>query len=295
MSSLKIWLLASRPKTLVAAVVPVLVGAAYASRFTSLDVTILLCIFASALAIQIGTNFANDYSDFRRGTDAERQGPTRITQSGLASPAVVKRAAMIAFAVAALFGIPLILRGGWPILVIGVLGIFCGWAYTGGPFPYGYRGFGELFVFLFFGLAAVMGTAYVLALEWLPQSAFFAIPSGLHAIALLAVNNLRDLDSDRAAGKRTLAVRLGRRFAQWEFALCCILPFAVPVVLFFHGCTNPILLPILSLPLLILPIGLVASRRDPIGLIRALGAAARLQLVFGILFAVGIVLCKLSA
>ena len=294
MSSLKIWLLAARPKTLVAAVVPVLVGAAYASRFVPLNLFIFLCVLASALAIQIATNFANDYSDFRRGADAERSGPTRITQSGLASPAVVKRAAMIAFAVAVLFGIPLIARGGWPILVIGVLGIFCGWAYTGGPFPYGYRGFGELFVFLFFGLAAVMGTSYVLTLQWHPQSALIAIPSGLHATALLAVNNLRDLDSDRAAGKRTLAVMLGRRFAQWEFAACCILPFAVPVILYFHGCTNPILLPFLSLPLLILPIGLVVSRRDPVGLIRALGAAARLQLVFGILFAVGIVLCTWS-
>jgi len=291
MSSLNIWLLAARPKTLVAAVVPVLVGAAYASRFAPANYPILLCVLASALAIQIATNFANDYSDFRRGADAERQGPTRITQSGLASPAVVKRAAFVAFAVAVLFGIPLIARGGWPILAIGALGIFCGWAYTGGPFPYGYRGFGELFVFLFFGLAAVMGTAYVLAIQWLPQSALIAIPSGLHAMALLAVNNLRDLDSDRAAGKRTLAVILGRRFAQWEFALCCILPFAVPVILFFRGCDNPILLPLLSLPLLILPIGLVVSRRDPVGLIRALGAAARLQLAFGILFAAGIVLC----
>ncbi|MBU0508571.1 1,4-dihydroxy-2-naphthoate polyprenyltransferase [bacterium] len=294
MSSLKVWLLASRPKTLVAAIVPVVVGAAYASRFTPLDPFIVACIAVSALCIQIGTNFANDYSDHQRGADVLRQGPTRVTQSGLAKPAHVKRAAVIVFALAVLLGVPLVVRGGWPILLIGVLGILCGWAYTGGPFPFGYRGLGELFVFLFFGLAAVMGTTYLLTLEWHPPSALIAIPSGLHASALLAVNNLRDIESDCAAGKRTLAVMMGHRFAQWEFALFCILPFAVPVALFFHGFANPILLPLLSLPLLILPIGIVVSRNEPTALIRALGATARLQLVFGILFAVGLALCVFS-
>ncbi|MFZ5432761.1 MAG: 1,4-dihydroxy-2-naphthoate polyprenyltransferase [Calditrichota bacterium] len=288
-SPFMVWLLASRPKTLVAAIVPVIVGAAYAARFGPLPYIILSCILASALCIQIATNFANDYSDFKRGTDVNRQGPTRATQAGLVQPRQMKRAAMIAFGLAAAFGVPLILRGGWPILMIGIAAIVCGWAYTGGPFPYGYRGLGELFVFIFFGLAAVMGTVYVLTLDWHPLSLLIAIPSGLHAMALLAVNNIRDMDSDRASGKRTLAVIGGRTFARWEFSLFCTLPYIVPVVLFFNGFSNSVLLPLLSLPLLIVPMGIVISRTDPIGLIRALGATARLQLVFGILFAAGLI------
>lgn len=287
---MKNWLLAARPKTLVAAVVPVIVGAAFAARDVSLHWSVLILIFASALCIQIGTNFANDYSDFKRGADAARVGPVRVTQAGLIQPQAVKRAASIAFAAAVVFGIPLIVRGGVPVLLIGAAGILCGWAYTGGPFPYGYRGLGELFVFLFFGLAAVAGTHYVLTLTWTPLALLIALPSGLHATALLAVNNIRDMDTDRAAGKRTLAAMFGRTFARWEYALLTMLPYSVPVGLFFFGFERPVLLPLLSLPLLIMPVGIVLSRTDAAGLIKALGATARLQLVFGLLLAAGLIL-----
>jgi 1,4-dihydroxy-2-naphthoate polyprenyltransferase len=286
------WLLAARPKTLVAAVVPVLVGTALASRTVEIVVPILLCALLSALCIQIGTNLANDYSDFKKGTDnAARIGPVRVTQAGMIAPEHVKRGAMIAFALAALLGIPLILRGGWPILAIGLLSLLCGWAYTAGPFPLAYKGLGELFVLLFFGGAATAGTCYVLTREWNPYSLLLALAPGLHACALLAVNNVRDLDSDRAAGKLTLAARFGRRFARVEYAFLLLLPFAVPVLLYIMMPLTPaVLLPLLTLPLTILPIKLVATCEDGPTLIRALGGTARVQLLFGLLLAVGIAL-----
>jgi 1,4-dihydroxy-2-naphthoate polyprenyltransferase len=286
------WLLAARPKTLVAAVVPVLVGAALASRTVEIAAPILLCTLLSALCIQIGTNLANDYSDFKKGTDnAQRIGPVRVTQAGMIAPKNVKRGAIIAFALAAALGIPLILRGGWPILIIGLLSLLCGWAYTAGPFPLAYKGLGELFVLLFFGGAATAGTCYVLALAWNPYSLLLAFAPGLHACALLAVNNVRDLESDRAAGKLTLAARFGRRFARVEYAMFLLLPFAVPVLLYIMMPLTPaVMLPLLTLPLTILPIKLVASHDDGPNLIRALGGTARVQIFFGLLLAVGIVL-----
>ncbi|HEY3293812.1 MAG TPA: 1,4-dihydroxy-2-naphthoate polyprenyltransferase [bacterium] len=292
MVSLHNWILASRPKTLVAAIVPVIVGAAYVHAAAVEQWPILLCALASALCIQIGTNFANDYSDFKKGADtAERLGPVRVTQAGLIKPSTVKAGAMLAFAVAVLFGIPLILRGGWPILLIGVFSILSGWAYTGGPYPLGYNGLGELFVFLFFGLAAVTGTAYVLTLQWDPLVPAIATIPGLHASALLAVNNLRDVDTDRVAGKRTLAARFGRTFGRVEYALLLLLPYAIILALFaFSHLKSPALLPLLSLPLIVPPVKRALSRTDGPGMIRALAGTALVQLAFGALLAIGLIL-----
>lgn len=286
------WILAARPRTLVAAIVPVIVGAAFAMRTTAINGWLFACALLSAVCIQIGTNFANDYSDFKKGADTEKRlGPTRVTQAGLIAPQHVKNGAIAAFALAVLFGIPLIVHGGWPILLIGILSIFFGWAYTGGPYPLGYNRLGELFVLLFFGFAAVAGTHYVLTLEWNPLALMIALAPGLHASAILAVNNVRDIDTDRAAGKRTLAARFGRTFGRAEYALLFLLPYLVPVIIFLiSDFSFLIFLPLLSLPLTIKPLHLVFTKTDGPNLIAALSGTARLQLVFGILFAIGLVL-----
>ena len=283
------WLLASRPKTLVIAVVPVLIGAAYASRFGSVDWHIFLHILLAAVFIQIGTNLANDYGDYKSGADnVKRVGPMRVTQAGLIKPAHVKLGFIAAYALAIAFGILLIPKGGWPILAIGMLGILAGWAYTNGPYPLGYNGLGELFVLLFFGILAVAGTSYLLVGGWSVESFWIGLAPGLQASAILVANNVRDIETDRAAGKRTLAAAFGRTFGRWEFALFILLPFVIPVILFFHGFDQRVLLPFLALPLTIRPLGLVLSKNDPVSLIRALVATALLQLVFGLLFAIGL-------
>jgi 1,4-dihydroxy-2-naphthoate octaprenyltransferase len=286
------WLLAARPKTLVATVAPVLIGAAYVSDAALLHPWLVACALLSALCIQIGTNFVNDYADFKKGADnAKRLGPTRVTQAGLITPAKVKRGAAIVFGLAVAFGIPLILRGGPPILIIGLLSILFGWAYTAGPYPLGYNGLGELFVFLFFGCAAVIGTSYALTLQWLPLSGLIACAPGLHASALLAVNNVRDVDTDRIAGKRTLAARFGRTFGRIEYAALMLLPYMIPVLLFtaFHF-RSFVLLPLFSLPLTVAPIRKALTRTDGPSLIQALVGTTRVQLAFGLLFAAGLAL-----
>jgi 1,4-dihydroxy-2-naphthoate octaprenyltransferase len=284
------WLLASRPKTLVAAVVPVMVGAGYAKLAALAHWPLALCAALSALCIQIGTNLANDYGDFARGADtSSRIGPVRVTQAGLIAPKRVRNGAILSFALAAVFGIPLIARGGLPILLIGILSILCGWLYTSGPYPLGYHGLGELFVLLFFGLAAVAGTYYVLTLQWSPLVWLIALAPGLHASALLAVNNLRDIETDRAVGKRTLAARFGRSFARTEFAFLLLLPFLVPVILFLIAhFSYLILLPVLALPWTTPPLRAALTREDGPSLISALAGTARAQFVFGLLFAAGL-------
>ena len=246
------WLLATRPATLPAAAVPVLVGAAAAvgegARFRPV---VFLATLVCALLIQIGTNFANDYSDFHRGADhAGRLGPVRVTQSGLIGEADVRRGIVIAFAFAVLIGGMLAWTGGWPILAIGVLSVLSGLAYTGGPYPFGYHGLGDLFVFLFFGVIAVCGTAYLQAGTWSGFTLALSAPVGLLVTNILVVNNLRDLLTDDAAGKRTLAVRMGARATRAQYAAFTALAYLVPVTLAF---TDPsrrwFLLPLLTLPL----------------------------------------------
>jgi 1,4-dihydroxy-2-naphthoate polyprenyltransferase len=226
------WRLASRPRTLPAAVAPVIVGTAlavYAGAFRPLAA---LAALLAALLIQIGSNFANDLGDFQRGADIrERVGPLRVTSAGLLSPREVKTGMFAVFGLAALCGIYLITLGGWPILAIGLLSILAAVAYTAGPLPFGYYGLGDLAVFIFFGLIAVVGTFYVQAGHVTPLVWLAALPMGALVTNILVVNNIRDVDTDAQVGKRTLAVLLGRRGARLEYVALLVLSYAIPLVL----------------------------------------------------------------
>ncbi|HWE23029.1 MAG TPA: 1,4-dihydroxy-2-naphthoate polyprenyltransferase [Myxococcales bacterium] len=286
---LRVWILAARPRTLTAAVVPVLVGTAVAAAQGAMRPLPAFAALFAAICIQIGTNFANDYHDFERGADThERVGPQRVTQSGLVAPRTVRAAALGTFGLALAVGIYLAIVGGWPILITGLASIAAGWAYTGGPWPFGYHGLGDLFVFVFFGLVATAGTTYV-QIHAVPASAWIAaIAVGALATAILVVNNLRDIATDARAGKRTLAVRLGASATRAEYVLLLVVAFVAPVVLSI-AVGRWALLPLAALPLAVRPLRLV-FRACGAELNAALGATARLQLVYGVLLAVGLVL-----
>lgn len=231
LSRIEIWKLAARPKTLPAAISPIVVGLAFAVREGNGSILIALVTIAVSLLLQIAANFANDLGDFHRGADAGRLGPPRVTQLGLLSEAEIRRGIGVVLALAMLLGGVLIARGGWPIAVIGVASMLAALAYTGGPYPLGYHGLGEVAVALFFGGVGVLGTVY-LQLGRLPGPAYAAaIAVASLATAILVVNNLRDLDTDRAAGKRTLAVRFGERGTLREYRLLLLLSFLVPIVM----------------------------------------------------------------
>lgn len=270
-----VWLMAARPRTLAASVAPVIVGTAAVGAARPLAA--VLCLLSS-LCIQIGTNLANDYSDFKRGADAERVGPRRVTQSGLVAPEHVKRAAWIAFALAGVVGIALALLAGWPIVAIGVLSVASGWLYTGGPWPLGYHGLGDLFVFVFFGLVATCGTAYAQVLGVPPLALLAGAAVGALATAILVVNNLRDRAGDARVGKNTLAVKMGGRWTRVEYVALLLLAFAIAL-----GLGRP--WPLLALPLAVQPLRRVL-RDEGAALNPALGETARLQLAFAILLAV---------
>ncbi|HEY3107304.1 MAG TPA: 1,4-dihydroxy-2-naphthoate polyprenyltransferase [Chloroflexota bacterium] len=285
----RLWLLAARPATLPAAVVPVLVGTAAAlpAEGALPRPLAFLAALLCSLLIQVGTNFANDYFDFRKGADtAARLGPTRVSQAGLIAPSQVLTATLLAFGLAALVGLYLIAIGGWPILLVGALSILSGLAYTGGPYPLGYHGLGDLFVFVFFGLAAVVGSAYLQTGRIEPVALGAAIPTGLLVTAILVVNNLRDADTDRAAGKMTLAARLGRRAARIQYGLLVLGAYLFPPALpLFDPAVKSHWLPWLTLPLGLMLVGTVATRSDGPTLNRALKQTGLLHLLFGLLFA----------
>lgn len=289
--TLKTWLMAARPKTLTAALVPVMVGTALAYGLGVGRWLPALAALVGAMFIQIGTNFTNDYYDFKKGADtAERLGPTRVTQSGLISPGTVLAGAMLCFGLAVLTGIYLVGVGGWPIVVIGLASVLSGYAYTGGPFPLGYNGLGDLFVFVFFGLVAVPGTFYVQALSVGPEAWWAAIPVGAIGTALLVVNNLRDASTDVKAGKRTLVVRFGTTMGKAEYVLLLVAAYATPLAMWGLGLASPwVLLALLSVPVAVPPLKLVLGAEGA-ALNPALGGTARLQLVFGVLFSVGLLL-----
>ncbi|HSQ01287.1 MAG TPA: 1,4-dihydroxy-2-naphthoate polyprenyltransferase [Candidatus Dormibacteraeota bacterium] len=284
------WLLAIRPATLSAALAPVLVGSAVAARAGGFRLGPAAAALAGALLLQIGVNLANDVDDFERGADTgARRGPTRVTQSGLLTARQVRAAEWLAFGLAALVGCYLIAVAGWPIAVLGAAAIAAAWAYTGGPWPLGYHGLGDLCVFLFFGVAAVAGTTYVQtgALERLALLA--ALPVGVLITAILVVNNTRDADTDRQAGKRTLAVRLGTTAARVQYALLLAVAYAVPLLLWARGVASAwVLLPLLTLPLAARRIADMAGADDAAAFNALLGGTARLQLLFGALFAAGL-------
>jgi 1,4-dihydroxy-2-naphthoate octaprenyltransferase len=293
-SGVRIWLMAARPRTLPAAVAPVLVGTSLAGYHHVFHSLRFLAALLSAVFIQVGTNLSNDYSDARRGADTEdRLGPVRVTAGGLVPPKQVLIATYVSFGLAVLFGIYLIVVAGWQLLLVGAASILAGVLYTGGPRPYGYEGLGELFVFLFFGIVAVAGS-YFVQVEHLDWEAFaLAVPVGLLAAAILAVNNFRDIDTDRRAGKRTLAVRLGRKRTRDLYAAMLYGAFLLAPVTWIFGPLAPsVLLPWVTLPLAVPLVRLVRNRTDGPSLNQALAKTGMLQLTFCVLFSVGVLLSR---
>jgi len=289
-STARIWLLAIRPATLPAAVSGVLVGLGAALGIGGpfrLD-TAVGCL-AVALVLQITANLSNDLSDFRRGADTpDRSGPLRVAAAGLVTERELEIAIVVTIAIAAAIGLWLTTIGGPVLLGLGALAIVAALAYTGGPWPYGYRGLGEIFVFVFFGLVAVVGTAFLQAGQIAPLFVAAAVPVGALTTAILVVNNLRDIPTDTAAGKRTLAVILGRRATVAEYRLLLAVAFIVPVALLVAGRGLPVLLPLLAVPLALPLERTVRTFSEPRQLNPVLKGTARLALVHGLLLATGL-------
>jgi len=271
------WLLAARPKTLPASIAPVLVGTGLAWRIQH-HIAWIYAVWAlfGALSIQVATNLINDALDYKKGSDtSERLGPLRVTQAGLLSPEAVLHAAYACLVVAALFGIPLIIRGGWPIVAVGVASILAAYGYTGGPFPLAYHGLGELFVMVFFGIVAVGGTYYVLTLQYGIEAFLAGVGIGSLAVVILAINNLRDVEGDRASNKKTIAVGIGARGARLEIVFFVIVAYATMAFI------EPVVL--LSVPLAVLLVVRVyrSTGRD---LNRCLAIAGALEGIVALLF-----------
>jgi 1,4-dihydroxy-2-naphthoate octaprenyltransferase len=293
-SGVRIWLMAARPRTLPAAIAPVLVGTALAGFGHVFHPLRFLAALLGAIFIQVGTNLSNDYSDARRGADTDdRLGPVRVTAGGLVPPKQVLVATYVSFGLAVLAGIYLIIVAGWLLLVIGAASILAGVLYTGGPRPYGYEGLGELFVFLFFGVVAVAGSFFVQVkhLHW--EAFALSVPVGLLAAAILVVNNIRDIDSDRRAAKRTLAVKLGRARTRWLFAAVVYGAFLLAPITWIFGPVKPwVMLTWLALPLAAALVRIVRTRTDGPSLNGALARSGMLQLAFCLLMSAGLLLSR---
>jgi 1,4-dihydroxy-2-naphthoate polyprenyltransferase len=289
-SHLRLWLVAARPRTLPAAVAPVLVGTALAGTEDVFKPLRFAAALVGSIFIQVGTNLANDYSDARRGADTEdRLGPVRVTAGGLMPPRRVLVGTWVAFGIAVIAGSYLAAVAGWELLVVGVVSIAAGVLYTGGPRPYGYEGLGELFVFVFFGLVAVGGSYFVQTEDLRWEAVALGVPVGLLAAAILVVNNVRDIETDRRAGKRTLAVRLGRERAVSAFTAMVVLAFtALPVIAGAGNLDAWVLLPVLTLPLAVPLARTLAARRDGPALNELLADTGRLLAVFSVLLAAGL-------
>jgi 1,4-dihydroxy-2-naphthoate octaprenyltransferase len=293
-SGVRIWLMAARVRTLPAAIAPVLVGTALAGYEHVFHPLRFVAALIGAVFIQIGTNLSNDYSDARRGADAEdRLGPVRVTAGGLVPPRQVLIATYLTFGVAVLAGAYLVAVAGWALLLVGAASILAGVLYTGGPRPYGYEGLGELFVFLFFGIVAVAGS-YFVQVERLRWEAFaLAVPVGLIAAAILVVNNFRDIDTDRRAGKRTLAVRLGRNRTRAMYAAIVYGAYLLTPVTWVFGPLKPwVLLPWLTLPAAASVVRTVRNQTDGPSLNQALAHTGMLQLAFCMLLSAGLLLSR---
>ena len=285
----QIWLLAARPKTLPAAATPVIMAGAIALADGVFRLPFFIAALLGGLLIQIGANYANDLFDFQKAVDTpERLGPLRVTQAGLVTVAQMRAATITVFALAFAVGIYLVMRGGLPIVIIGLTSILFGVLYTAGPYPLGYVGLGELFVLVFFGFVPLAGTYYVMALKTNTEVILSGLAPGLLSVAILVVNNLRDIDSDRATGKRTLAVRFGRRFARIEYVVCVITAILYPVFHFFLFHPHPsTLLACLTFLLAIPLIKTVLTTTDGKTLNDALASTGRLLLIYGLCFSVG--------
>ena len=289
----QIWIDAARPRTLPAAIAPVIVGSALAWHEGSFNFAAASLCLGFALLVQIGTNFANDYYDFVRGADtAARVGPRRAVAAGLVSPATMKRVMLATFAAAFAVGLGLVAWGGPWLLAVGVASIACGVAYTGGPFPLAYHGLGDVFVFIFFGLVAVGGTFFVQAGRVSVDALLAGAAVGFLAANILVVNNYRDVETDAAANKRTLVVRLGRGAARVQFAGSLILALAVPAVFFARGFAPWVLLPLVLVPVAWRHFVRLRESKTPSALIALLGDTGKLLAVYAVLFGAGLVLAK---
>lgn len=292
-TSFRVWLLATRPKTLPAALAPVCVGTAFAWRDHALVWVAALTCLAFALLIQIGTNFANDYFDFVKGADTkDRVGPTRAVAAGLISPVTMKWATGAVFLFAFLIGLTLLRYGGWPLLLVGITSVLCGYAYTGGPFPLGYNGLGDLFVFVFFGLVAVTTTYFVQTGHVVLDVWIAAVAVGGLAANILVANNYRDVETDALAGKRTTVVRFGRGFARFQFALAHATAFVVPLLLWWRGNGLGILLPLLLIPWAARQYSSLRQSQTPQELIQLLGVTGRYLAAYAGMLSLGAVLSR---
>jgi len=290
-SAMRIWVCAARPRTLPAAVAPVVVGSAMAAHDHRFDPAAAGICLAFALLVQVGTNFANDYYDFVHGADtAARVGPRRAVASGLVAPAAMRRAMASVFAAAFAVGLGLVHWGGPWMLAVGAASILCGIAYTGGPWPLGYRGFGDALVFVFFGLVAVSITYFVQAGRITPYALLAGVPMGLLAANILVVNNYRDADTDAAANKRTLVVRFGRRPTRAQHAASLCIALAVPAIYWAAGFGPWCLLPLLTAPLAWSHIRRMAAGRAPSDYVALLGDTGRFIAIYAALFAAGILI-----
>jgi 1,4-dihydroxy-2-naphthoate octaprenyltransferase len=282
------WVLGARPRTLPAAFVPVALGIGCAVGEGPISWWRAALALVVSLALQIGVNYANDYSDGVRGTDDVRVGPVRLVASHLATPAEVRRAALMAFGVAAVAGLALAATTSWWLLAVGVASVAAAWGYTGGPWPYGYAGLGEVFVFVFFGLVATVGTTYVTVERITGLSVVIGCAAGFVACALLVVNNLRDIPTDTAGGKRTLAVRLGDRRTRWLYVALVAAAF-VALVVGALSWRRPALLGLLAVVAAVPPVARIRRGATGPELIAVLGETGRMQLAFGALTAIGLI------
>ena len=289
---INIWFMAIRPRTLPAAAAPVLIGTAMALMVAKINIGIFLVTLAAALLIQIGTNLANDYFDFIKGTDnKERRGPTRVMQAGLLTKKEVGISIVVVFSLALICGGFLTFIGGLPIVIIGVLAIVFGIFYTAGPRPLGYIGLGDIFVLIFFGPVAVGGTFYLQTLEINLPSIIAGLAPGFLSVAILVDNNLRDLETDKKSGKKTLIVRFGYRFGIIEYFFCIIITFLIPIILVLmtHGHFFS-LISILGIIPAIWLLKKIASRPEPGTLIKILASTGNILMVYSILFSIGWIL-----
>jgi 1,4-dihydroxy-2-naphthoate octaprenyltransferase len=292
MIQIKSILLAFRPKTLTAALVPCLAGTALVKAIgLSWDGQVLFFALAASFFIQIGTNLVNDAVDFKKGADTEKRiGPQRITQAGILSANKVMALATLFLLLAILCGIPLVLKGGMTIVWIGLASVLMAYCYTAGPFPLAYLGIADIFVILFFGILAVMGIVFLNTGEWMIESLMLGLQIGFHATTLLAVNNLRDCHGDKLVNKKTLAVRFGPRFARWEIAVLSFAPFIMNLFWWFEGYKIAAVISLFALPLAVkLTRNVFSTEPSPL-YNKFLGQAAGLHLVFGLLMALGFII-----
>jgi 1,4-dihydroxy-2-naphthoate octaprenyltransferase len=290
-SSFSTWILASRPRTLPAAASPVIMGSAMAYDDAGFHLLSALAALVGALLIQIGANLANDYFDSEKGVDTvQRIGPTRATQAGLITPRTMITAASIVFFLALLVGIYLVVRGGWPIVCIGLAGIACGYLYTGGPAPIGYVGLGDIFVLIFFGPVAVSGTYYVQTLNVTSETIIIGVSAGLLSTAILTVNNLRDADTDSRAGKKSLAVRFGKTFARWEYVGCVVAALLIPIGIWLVNNNHDyVLFTLIAVPFVVKPVHAVLHA--PVAALnQTLADTGKVLFLFSLLFSLGWIL-----